>query len=120
MVAAMKRTVLSAAVLVLAGAASQPADAQTAPQDPPASARPAGDLTRDLNSGPPTIAEYLARPATPASAPVATPTAPAPRPATPAAATTRPAPAAAAPANPRPATTAPATTRPAPTPTPAP
>lgn len=115
----MNRTALSAIAIVLVGAASHSANARTAPQDPPASTRPASDLTRDLNSGPPTIAEYLARPATPASAPAATPTAPAPRPATPAAATTRPAPAAAAPAPSQPAPTAPAPTRPAPTPAPA-
>jgi hypothetical protein len=74
----------AAAVLALAGAAH----AQTAPASPPAS-----DLTRDLNSGPPVPAAYIA----PAPAPVAAP-----------AATTTPT------AAPAPASTAPS--RPAPTP----
>ncbi|HYC98557.1 MAG TPA: hypothetical protein VEB62_11445, partial [Brevundimonas sp.] len=107
----MKRTVLTAAAVLLAGTASVPAPARAAPQTPPASTRPATDLTRDLNSGPPTIAEYLARPVTPEPAPATTP-APAP---TPAPATPRPAPVRAttaptpAPAPVRP-TTAPVTT----------
>lgn len=63
----------AAAALLFAGAAH----AQTAPQTPPA--RSASDLTRDLNSGPPTIEEYLARPPaapTPAPAPAAATPAP--------------------------------------------
>lgn len=77
----MKALVPTAAALLLAGAAQ----AQTAPQTPPD--RSASDLTRDLNSGPPTIEEYLARP------PATTPAAPAPAPVT-----SAPAPVAAAPA----------------------
>jgi len=109
----MKKTVLTAAAVLLAGAAH----AQTAPQSPPASGSSASNLTRDLNSRPPTIEEYLARPMTP-PAPTTTPrpTAPAatatPRTAPPA--STGPAPRRPAPA---PATTAPATTRPAAPPT---
>lgn len=78
----MKVLLPTAAALLLAGAAQ----AQTAPQTPPSSA---SDLTRDLNSGPPTIEEYLARP------PATTPAAPAPAPA---ASAPAPAPVAAAPA----------------------
>lgn len=92
----------AAAVVALAGAAH----AQTAPATPPAS-----DLTRDLNSGPPVPAAYIA----PAPAPVVTP---APRPA---------APATAAPSTPTPSTAttttsaptaAPPVVRPIPTPAP--
>ena len=60
----MKRTVLTVAAVLLAAAGQS--NAQTAPQDPPAPGGSASDLTRDLNSGPPTIEEYLARPMTPA------------------------------------------------------
>ena len=103
----MKILVPTAAALLLAGAAH----AQTSPQTPPE--RSASDLTRDLNSRPPTIEEYLARPLTPAAAPApareeaapeppapATTTAAAPVSATasPPAAAPRPAPAASAPA----------------------
>jgi hypothetical protein len=84
----------AAAVLALAGAAH----AQTAPATPPTS-----DLTRDLNSGPPVPAAYIAPP----PAPVVTP---APRTAAPATA----APSTAAPARPAPAAAAPVF-RPAPT-----
>ncbi|MBI2261059.1 MAG: hypothetical protein HYU62_05275 [Caulobacterales bacterium] len=84
----MKRTVLTAAALLLA-AVPGVSNAQTAPQDPPASGASASDLTRDLNSGPPTIEEYLARPVTPApSAPAPTPRAAEPAPAAPPSATT--------------------------------
>jgi len=69
----MKATLLTVAAVLLAGAAHAQAAPQTAPTD-----RSASDLTRDLNSGPPTIEEYLARPITPATTP-----APAPAPATP-------------------------------------
>ena len=48
----MKILLPTAAALLLAGAAQ--AQAQTPPD------RSASDLTRDLNSGPPTIEEYLA------------------------------------------------------------
>jgi len=100
----MKVLVPTVAVLLLASAAS----AQTAPQTPPE--RSAADLTRDLNSRPPTIEEYLARPAQPADE--AAPATPA-RPAVPV-----PAPAAAAPAPSRsPATSGPSAGRaPAPAP----
>lgn len=74
----MKRTVLTAAALLLA-AVPGVSNAQTAPQDRPASGASASDLTRNLNSGPPTIEEYLARPVTPApSAPAARETEPEP------------------------------------------
>jgi len=69
----MKRTVLTAAALLLA-AIPGVSNARTALQDAPASGASASDLTRDLNSGPPTIEEYLARPMTPApSAPTPAP-----------------------------------------------
>lgn len=96
----MKILLPTAAALLLAGAAQ----AQTPPD------RSASDLTRDLNSGPPTIEEYLAQP------PATTPAAPAPAPVTSAPA---PAPVAAAPAPvvrsqpPAPTTAAPATASPA-------
>jgi hypothetical protein len=108
----MKITAFAAALL-FAGAAH----AQTAPQTPPAAEPSANDLTRDLNSRPPTIDEYLARPMTPPAT-----SAPAPRTSPPAETTTRPASTAATPApratTPRPAAssaaspapTAPATT----------
>ncbi|MGZ9100717.1 MAG: hypothetical protein ACXW3O_13530, partial [Brevundimonas sp.] len=57
----MKVCLLTAAVLLSLGAA---AHAQTAPTTPPPS-----DLTRDLNSGPPVPAAYIA----PVPAPVAAP-----------------------------------------------
>ena len=88
----MKVLVPAAAFLLLAGAAH----AQTAPQTPPP--RSASDLTRDLNSGPPTIEEYLARP------PAAT-TPPPAAPATPPGAAVQPEP---APARPTPTPTPPA------------
>lgn len=91
----MKVLVPAAAFLLLAGAA----DAQTAPQTPPP--RSASDLTRDLNSGPPTIEEYLARP------PAATAPRPA-APATPPGAAVQPEP---APARPTPTSPAPDTRR---------
>ncbi|SFS49757.1 hypothetical protein [Brevundimonas viscosa] len=91
----MKVLVPAAAFLLLAGAA----DAQTAPQTPPP--RSASDLTRDLNSGPPTIEEYLARP------PAAT-TPPPAAPATPPGAAVQPEP---APARPTPTSPAPDTRR---------
>lgn len=98
----MKVLVPTAALLLLAGAAH----AQSAPQTAPS--RSASDLTRDLNSGPPTIEEYLARP------PATTPAAPAPAPVT-----SSPANVAAAPAPavrsqpPAPTTAAPTTASPA-------
>lgn len=58
----------AAAVLALAGAAH----AQTAPATPPTS-----DLTRDLNSGPPVPAAYIAPPPAPVVAPAPRPAAPA-------------------------------------------
>lgn len=122
----MKALAASAAVLILAGAPV--AQAQTAAQTPPPAQAPApaplSDVTRDLNSGPPRPATYLA----PAPAPVVTPppaAAPAPatttpRPVTPVAAPVTPSPAPAT-AAPRPAAPATAAPRPAtPTPTPAP
>jgi hypothetical protein len=93
------RLFTAAAVLALAGAAH----AQTAPAAPP----PTSDLTRDLNSGPPVPAAYIAPP----PAPVVTP---APGPAAPAATPSTTAPAEAAPSMPAP-TTAPPVVRPAPT-----
>lgn len=60
----MRSPILAFAVLVSAGAAH----AQSPQTQPPASS--GSDLTRDLNSRPPTIEEYLARP-TPAPAPSA-------------------------------------------------
>ncbi len=55
----MKTLVATAAALMLAGAAqAQTPPGHAAPAQTPAA--PAGDLTRDLNSGPPTRAEYLA------------------------------------------------------------
>lgn len=127
----MKATLLTVAAVLLAGAAH----AQAAPQTPPTD-RSASDLTRDLNSGPPTIEEYLARPITPAPAPAPAPatTGPAATPRSappPAAAPVRPAPIPAVPsAAPRadpirpanPATPPPlaAPTRPAVTPAPTP
>lgn len=103
----------AAAVLALAGAAH----AQTAPATAPAS-----DLTRDLNSGPPVPAAYIAPaprtvgPATaaaPAPSPMTAPAGPAPSTATPPT-VSRPAPATAAPAAAAPAV------RPGPTATPSP
>lgn len=79
---------IAAAVLALAGSAH----AQTAPATPPAS-----DLTRDLNSGPPVPAAYIAPPPAPVAAP-------APRPAAPA--TAAPSPATATPSGPGAAPTA--------------
>ena len=76
----MKASVASAAaVLLLAGAVQ----AQTAPpvQTPAPAPAPGADLTRDLNSGPPAAATYLA----PAPAPVSSPQAVAPIPSSPAA-----------------------------------
>ncbi|WP_332640052.1 hypothetical protein [Brevundimonas sp.] len=67
---------IAAAVLALAGSAH----AQTAPATPPAS-----DLTRDLNSGPPVPAAYIAPPPAPVAAPaprLATPATAAPSPTT--------------------------------------
>ncbi|MBF0664371.1 MAG: hypothetical protein IR159_02300 [Brevundimonas sp.] len=121
----------SAAVLLLAAPQSAP---QTAPQTPP----PGADITRNLNSGPPRPAEYLAPEPEPEPAPeaeaapaTAVQPAPAPTPRQPAAApnsapvtppasepAAAPAPRAAEP-EPKPAPT-PAPVRPAPTPAPTP
>ena len=73
----MKVLAATAAALMLAGAAQ----AQTASAPPtPQTAAPASDLTRDLNSGPPAPAAYIA----PAPALVVVPAPPAARPTTPA------------------------------------
>lgn len=120
------KVIASLAALALAA----PALAQTAPQSAPAA--PASSVTRDLNSGPPAPATYLAPPPTTAPAQPAA-TQPAAIPATAASSTARPtaapantpsrpaaaapatsAPAAAHPATPRPTTGAPAITTPRP------
>lgn len=108
----MKTVALSTAILLVAGAAA----AQTAPSTP--AQTPPNTLTRDLNSGPPAAATYLApaptaspTPAT-ASAPPATAT---PRPA-PAPANAAPAASAPRPVAPRPVAAPPATATPAPRP----
>lgn len=91
----MKALLPSAAVLLLAGAAH----AQTAPSS--------GDLTRDLNSGPPAPATYLAPPPAQPTADTARPAVVPPAPATRAPATPPPA-SAPAPAPARPAAASPA------------
>jgi len=112
------KILVTAAALLFAGAAQAqtPPTAVPAPQAAPA---PSGSLTRDLNSGPPAPAVYLA----PAPAPVIAPTpvpAPSmapPAPATPTPATPRPA-AIAAPAAVPPAPVYPTPVRPRVTPAP--
>ena len=119
----MKTPVLTAVAVVLAPMVVTAAHAQTAPQSPPASAA-GSDFTRDLNSGPPAPAAYLAPAPTLAPPPAATTTPPpavtTPRPA---AATPAPAPATTQPPASRPAapvTSGPAATPPRSTPAPAP
>lgn len=99
----MKTPALTAVTLLLAPLAVTAAHAQTAPQTSPASSA-GSDFTRDLNSGPPAAATYLAPAPTPAPPPAATTTPPP--------AVTTPRPAAATPA-PAPATTQPPASRPA-------
>ena len=116
MVAAMKASVASAAVLLLASAAQAQTAAPPQTPPPPVAPAPSPDFTRDLNGGPPRPAEYLAPPPAPevTPPPAATPTpAPAPRPAAPMA---TPAPRPAAPG----ATPAPRPAAPTATPTPRP
>ena len=100
------RTIIATAVaLLLAGAAN----AQTPPAQDPVPTAPANDLTRDLNSGPPAPAVYLAPPPAPAPAPATIPapttsapaTVPAPAPSPRAAPITPPAAATPAPTTPR-------------------
>jgi hypothetical protein len=126
------KVLVTAAVLLLAGAAQ----AQTPPGQAPVSNTPppASTLTRDLNSGPPAPAVYLAPAPAPMIAPVVTPPAPTAAPAPRPASTVAPAaalPAAAPPARvapaavptsvpPRPVAVAPAPVVPAPQPRAAP
>lgn len=107
----MKLQLMTAvAALSLAGAAQ----AQTPPATPPAS-----DLTRDLNSGPPAPAAYIAPAPTPTPAPVAAAPASTPPVAAPAPVVTRPAAATPSATTPRsaassaPTTAAPSVVRPA-------
>lgn len=80
----MKTAVLSTAVLLIAGAAAAQTTPAAPPQTPPAE-RPGSNLTRDLNSGPPAPATYLApAPAPVTAAPVQTPAPATPAPARPA------------------------------------